>query len=203
MTQPLATPHGRTQPVDRACELASIGAGHAAGALAKLIGRPCEMRVPAARALAPDEVEAPFATDLGAPPGEWAGTSFELDGGASGVLAVFFPPAACAQLFATLLGERAASPAQRESALREVGNILASHALSAIGDTLRDVVLPSVPRLALRAAPAQLAHLLAAQGEGSAWLRVEVELRERSGALCGLLVHATPVGAREASSRTL
>lgn len=203
MTASLTYGREHAQRVDRACELTSIGAGHAAGALASLIGRPCEMSVPAVRALAAGSCATPFAADLHAEPSDWAGTLFEVQGGLGGVLAVFLPPAACEQLFAALLGKHAALAPQRESTLREVGNILASHALSAIGDTLRTIVLPSVPALALRDAPAELARVLEAHADASPLLRVEVELRDRTGELRGLLVYATPLLPREATPDSL
>ena len=187
-----AAPHDRDEAcaVDRLCELASIGAGHAAGALATLVGRAIEMCVPEARVLEPGSADAPLATAFGGDAREWSGVIFEVEGGLGGALGVLFPAASRDRLLAKLLGENASIPAQAESALREVGNILASHALSAIGDVLGANVLPSLPRLAMQGAPHELAQLIAAQAGARAALRIEVELCDRARGLRGLLVYA-------------
>jgi chemotaxis protein CheC len=176
--------------VDRLCELASIGAGHAAGALATLVGRPIEMCVPEARVLEPGAADAPLATALGGDPREWSGVIFEVEGGLGGALGVLLPAASRSLLLAKLLGKNASIPAKVESALREVGNILASHALSAMGDVLGASVRPSLPRLAMQSAPHELAQSIAASAEARAALRIEVELCDRTRELRGLFVYA-------------
>lgn len=176
--------------VDRLCELTSIGAGHAAGALATLVGSPVEMCVPEARLLAPGEADAPLASALGEDVREWAGVLFQVEGGLGGTLGLLFPPASRERLLEKLLGENANIEPQAESALREVGNILASHALSAIGDVLGEIVLPSLPRLSMEGAQHELAQLIAANAGERAALRIEVELCDRVRALRGLLVYA-------------
>ncbi len=183
---------------DRARELTSIGAGHAAGALATLLGRPCEMGVPALQLLAPGEA-APLASDLGGTPAAWSGTLFEVEGGFGGVLAVLLSPAGRADLLKTLLGARASARPHAESALREVGNILASHALSALGDVLGQRVLPSPPTLAWQDAPAALARALAERASASPRLRIEVEIRDRAGVRLALLVYVPDEPARFAT----
>ena len=164
--------------IDRARELASIGAGHAASALAGITGRTCEMRVPSVQSASLPE------SDL-------TGVLFELTGGTGGVLALFFPVATRDRLLEHLLGpsfssERATPRAH--SALCEVGNILASHAVNALGEMVGEAMLPSPPQLALTDAPEALANLLARRhGEGPA-LRIETEIFDRAGELHGILV---------------
>jgi chemotaxis protein CheY-P-specific phosphatase CheC len=148
------------------------------------------MRVPEARVLAPGEADAPLASALGGETREWSGVLFEVDGGLGGALGVLFPAQSRERLLTKLLGENASSAAQAQSALREVGNILASHALSAIGDVLGESVLPSLPRLAMDGAPRELARLIAANAGPRAALRIEVELCDRARSLRGLLVYA-------------
>ena len=169
--------------VDRARELASIGAGHAANALAQLTGRTCEMQVPTVRVL-----------DTGAPPagaGElgMAGVLFEVEGGPGGVLALLFPFATCERLLEGLLGGAFPldSPAA-QSALREVGNILASHAANAVGATLGVTMLPSLPQLALDDGRAALADLLARREPERPALRIESEIHDRAHELFGVFV---------------
>ena len=158
--------------IDRLRELTSIGAGHAADALALLTGRTCEMRVPHVRSTAVDE------PDL-------TGLLFEVSGGTGGVLALFFPPATRERLLEHLLG---AERSQADSALREVGNILASHAVDAVAAMVGEVMLPSPPQLAATDAPGALAHLLARRHGGTPPLRIETEIVDRAGELRGIFV---------------
>jgi len=81
----------RRSDVDRVRELTSIGAAHAATALAGLVGRPCRMRVPTVRMLAADQLTAPFVVSASADVREgMAGIFFEVEGGLGGELALLF-----------------------------------------------------------------------------------------------------------------
>jgi chemotaxis protein CheC len=175
--------------VDRVRELASIGAGHAANALASLTGRTCEMRVPTVRLLSAQRVEA---AAEGPDERDMTGVFFEVEGGLGGVLALLLPAASCERLLAHLLGGAGhdrSDPAS-QSALREVGNILASHAANAVGEMLGVTMLPSIPRLALEDATGALARLLARRAPHPPELRVETEICDRARELCGILVFA-------------
>jgi chemotaxis protein CheC len=122
--------------LDQLCELANIGAGHAAGALAQLVRRPVRLAVPRVR------------MGAGTPPAE-AGDAwifFEVEGGMGGALVVRLCGETRSALVADLVGAEAGAP-HAESALRELGNILASHALSAVANLLGARVLPSLPSL--------------------------------------------------------
>jgi chemotaxis protein CheC len=164
---------------DRLCELANVGAGHAAGALAQLLGCPIRMSVPRVRTRRwAQEQSGPHSAD------GTSGIFFEVEGGMGGVFAVLFPPRERDALLAALLGEADAQAEQSESALREVGNILASHALSAVADLIGDRVLPSVPVLALEAAGAVLASFQVRFEE----LAIESRLVDSHGALRGLVI---------------
>ena len=166
--------------LDRVRELASIGAGHAANALAQLTGRTCEMQVPT--------VQLRGAADAGER--GMAGVLFELEGGPGGVFALLFTAATCERLIAQLLGadgRELHSPAA-QSALCEVGNILASHAANALGQTLGVTLQPSIPLLALDDGRAALASLLARRAHGRPLLRIESEICDRAHELCGVFV---------------
>ncbi len=167
---------------DRLGELASIGAGHAAGALATLLGRPFEMGVPSVRVLAPGEA-VPFAHDERA----FTGVLFSVRGGPGGELALLLAPADREALLAALLGGGASVAAQAASALSEVGNIVASHALSAVGDLLGETVLPSPPELALHDGARALARRVGARTGSRPVVSIEVELSARAGGLRALL----------------
>jgi len=75
-----------------------------------------------------------------------------------------------------------------ESALREVGNILVSHVVSSLADTLGVAVLPSIPILALDDAPTAFAALVALRAANGPVLRIETEIIDRDRELRGLLV---------------
>lgn len=170
--------------IDRVRELVSIGAGHAATALAGLTGRTCEMGVPTVQRLAP----APAPPAGGDPD---VGVLFELEGGTGGVLAVLLPGSTCDRLIERLLGAAAGyrrSDDAAQDALREVGNILASHAANAVGATLGVPMLPSVPRLELTDAGGALASLVAARQRSEPPLRIAAEFCDRERELCGTLV---------------
>ena len=170
------TPIDPRDDLDRLCELANVGAGHAAGALAQLLGCPIRMSVPRVQR-----------GGTGAAPSGGPGTSgifFEVEGGIGGVFAVLFPPRERDALLAELLGEARPESEQSESALREVGNILASHALSAVADLVGARVLPSLPTLALEAAGSVLASFQARFDEPA----IESQLVDPGGHLRGLLV---------------
>ena len=168
--------------IDRVRELVSIGAGHAATALAGLTGRTCEMDVPTVQRFG---AAAPAA---GEPD---VGVLFELEGGTGGVLAVLLAGSTCDRLIARLLGEASGcrrSDDAAQDALREVGNILASHAANAVGETLGVPVLPSVPRLALTGAADALARLVASRHPREPALCVAAEFSDRARELRGTLV---------------
>ena len=181
----------REEDVDRAREVTSIGAGHAANALAALIGATCEMRVPQLRLLSPERIEQPLVVDPSDGDGRnTIGIFFDVEGGFGGVVGWLFPASTCERLITILTG---ATPEDStlemvESALREVGNILVSHVANAIGETLGVPVLPSTPVLAMEHADDALTSLLATRlGEGPA-LRIETEISDRGRAVRGVMV---------------
>ena len=182
--------------LDRVCELTSIGAGHAAGAMAALTGSPWEMGLPHAVTLGAGDTDAPLQALEGMPASACSGVLFEVIGGLGGALALFWRVDAREALLAKLLGENASIEPQAESALREVGNIAASHAVSAFGELLGSAVLISPPQLELEGATAAFAALVSSQAQGEPTLRVEVELRARSGGHAAVLVYAPASRAR-------
>ncbi len=181
-------------PIDRLSELLNIGAGHAASALALLLGRTFWMRVP--RALRVGADAAPLA-ELATGPGTADGAAllFEVEGSPGGIVALFLPGASREALARRLVGEAARErPELVESALREAGNVVVSHVCSAIADTLGARLVPSIPVLVLEDGEAGLAAL--ATRRGRAWLRVESEIVDEEGELRGLLVFLPDAPAR-------
>jgi len=163
-----AAVHEVGDELDRLCELVNVGAGHAATALARLVGRPIWMSVPRIRMGA--ATPAPVA-------GDDAWIFFEVQGALGGALVFRLPREARGTLLAALLDE-GEGEAQAESALREVGNILASHALSAVADLVGVRMLPSLPSLVFEASgPALAAWRARAAGR----VCIETNLVDRAG----------------------
>jgi chemotaxis protein CheY-P-specific phosphatase CheC len=119
-------------------KLANVGAAAAAAAMAHLLGhrieasptRPCH--------------------DEDAEPGKGgAVVLFEATGSLSGVIGLVLPGETCDGVLRVLLREDEVDAASEgaDSALRELGNIVASQTVSAIANVLGDRILLSVPKL--------------------------------------------------------
>ncbi len=118
-------------------ELSASGAASAAKAFGLILG--CDVMAAPGR-----QVE----SALYHPSVSWSsGVVFEVDGYLSGLVAILFPAQSPATLGALVVGAPTAGAV--DSALRELGNILASHTLSAIADDLGESILLSVPTLVL------------------------------------------------------
>ena len=175
---------------DRLAELANVGAGHAAGAFAQLVGRTIWTEVPiliegASSAAAVDSV-------AGAGAGEepWCtGVFFEFDGCLDALVGILFPGAASEALVRRIVGIESGelAPELIESALMEVGNILASHVASAIADTLGARLLPSIPVLAMEEAESEFDTWIEDR-IGNGGLRIEAGLHDESRELRGRLI---------------
>jgi chemotaxis protein CheY-P-specific phosphatase CheC len=76
------------------------------------------------------------------------------------------------------------------SALREVGNIVASHAVSSVADHIGDTITISVPILVGEAVDDAFGSLLFERRAGSAGIASEIDLCEPAGARRALLVVA-------------
>lgn len=176
--------------LDRVRELTSIGAGHAAGAFAQVVGRPCRMRVPTVRLLRAEAVGSAFvASSRDDEHGSMCGIFFEVEGGLGGVLALLFPRDSRDRVVRAMLRVGDPGPDAEESALRELGNMLVSHTVSAMADTLGTRVLPSIPVLAMEDALTALASLVSLRCAGETALRVETEISDAEGRYRGLLVY--------------
>jgi chemotaxis protein CheY-P-specific phosphatase CheC len=164
--------HVLSDRVDRLREMVSIGAGHAAGALAALLDCTCWMDVPqVVRLSASDTPE----SEAGA-----AAAFFEIEGAVRGTVAIRFPESTAARL-----GERLLGPEHREalriSALQEVANILASHLIGAVGTLLSTDLRPSVPVLVPRDGRSALEAVSAVRRGTGSLLRVETVVRDTEG----------------------
>lgn len=162
--------------LDALRETSNIGMGHAATALSQLTGKTINISVP--RIELTDT--AGMATRLGGRQQVVAAIFLRLLGDAQGNILMVFPRDTAAKILQRLLPQAAGGleglSELQESTLREVGNILASAYLSALGNLLHMTLLPSVPLLAIDRAGVVVEHLLADSGEvGETLLLLETE----------------------------
>jgi len=154
-------------------ELSNIGMGHAATSLSQLVGRTIMLHVP--RVMTVDLSEVPDL--LGGPERLVAGVILKLEGAAGGNMLLVLPRASAEQLLQILLGPAAGLDDELGvSTLKEIGNILASSYLNALGKMLGMTLYPSIPQLAYDMAGAVIDHVLGELGEsGDLALVLETE----------------------------
>ncbi|NBD12624.1 MULTISPECIES: chemotaxis protein CheC [Corallococcus] len=128
--------------LDALREVANIGCGHGANALARLVGGRVDLSVPEVRVTDAAQGPALLAEDAPA-----VAVRLGMTGELRGALVLALPPRDAEALESALVRGQPASPAERESALTEAANILASACLSAIGRLTGWRLLPTVPRL--------------------------------------------------------
>ena len=160
--------------------LAQAGANQAAGAFAQLVGQSVEALPPI--------VEEEGATAGGSDP-ESTGVFFELDGCLEVLIGIVFPGRASEALVRRIVGIETGELASAiiESALMEVGNILASHVASAIADRFGERLLPSIPSLAMADAQVEF-EAFVERVVGPDAPRVETGLASEDGTVDGYLV---------------
>jgi len=118
----------------------------------------------------------------------WAtGIVFETEGDLTGLVAIVLRAADRDLAVSRMVGEADPGDHVVASALRELGNIIASHTVSAMADSLEATILPSVPTLVMDDAGEVLLSLITQRG---AELRIEADLLDPDGDLHALLVFA-------------
>jgi chemotaxis protein CheY-P-specific phosphatase CheC len=173
--------------IDRLAELAQAGAVQAAEAFAQLVGQRVETSDPivlGARGPVSDAAESMEGADPGA-----TGVFFEFEGCLDAIIGILFPGEASEMMVRRIVGIESGElePPIVESALMEVGNILASHVASAIADRLDSRLLPSIPSLAMANAEVELDAFVDRVVGGDA-LRIESRLSNEAGRTIGRLV---------------
>jgi len=144
--------------LDALREVANIGCGHAVNALARLVGsRTVHLSVPRAMVATAAEV----AELLGGGETRVVAAKLGMQGELRGVLLLVLPESDSRALEALLLRREDAPAEERESALSETANIVASACLSAIGTLTGWRLLPSVPVLVRGTAGPVLAGIVA------------------------------------------
>jgi chemotaxis protein CheY-P-specific phosphatase CheC len=163
--------------IDRLCTLASVGASLASRAFSRLLGGTVASRAP--RVCAPADP---------AEPARWCtGIVFEAEGDLTGLVAIVMPELDRDLAVKMIVGDADPHDQIVESALRELGNIIASQTVSAIADSMDATIMLSVPILVMRDADVVLTSLIAQRG---ASVRIETDLYRPDGTLNALLVLA-------------
>ncbi len=129
-------------------EVGNIGAGNAATALSQLLDKPIDMAVPKVQILPFEEI----AEKVGGQEQIVLAIFFRVEGDAPGNLFFILTPEAGKGLLHRLAGLEVADDEQfsemEQSALSEIGNILAGSYLSSLADFTGLAMTPTVPGLA-------------------------------------------------------
>lgn len=160
-------------------EISRISAQSAAHAISRLLGRELHAREPRVRAATVEEVGA------GA-----TGVIFEMQGALDGLIAIFLPRHGAESLIDLLCPGAPRGGELARSALEEVGNIVASQAVSAVADHLGSKITISVPTLVGEEVDETFGRLVFERREGSAGVASEIDLCEPAGERRALLVLA-------------
>ena len=148
--------------LDALREVANIGCGHAVNALARLVGgRTVNLSVPRALLASTAEV----AQLLGGGEAPVVAARLGMEGQLRGVLMLVLPVEDAGALEALLLRRHDAPLEDRESALSETANIVASACLSAIGTMTGWRLLPTVPVL-VRGSASSVVSAAVAEADG-------------------------------------
>jgi chemotaxis protein CheY-P-specific phosphatase CheC len=176
----------RKVEINRLVELTNVGATRAAEAFAQLVGTPIQIVDSVVL-----EGESGIRCDVvSGDVAEWStGVFFEFDGCLDAIVGILFPSASSEALIRRIVGIDSGElePTIIESALMEVGNILASHVASGIADALESRLLPSIPSLAMAGAEQAFEDLID-RVIGAGALRIESALHDEAGMRRGRLV---------------
>jgi chemotaxis protein CheC len=184
--------------LDALREVANIGCGHAANALARLVGgRRVDLSVP--RVLVTSAVEAAELLGGEAPV---VAARLGMVGELRGRMLFVLSPGDSQALEVLLLQGDTSSEEERESALSETANIVASACLSAIGKLTGWRLLPTVPVL-MRCAAHEVVASAVAETEGETDRVVVLETRFAASSAPAVSGQMVLVLERESSRRLL
>jgi chemotaxis protein CheC len=157
--------HFKEFKMDVLREVGNIGAGNAATALSRLLNKPVDMAVPKVRLLPFEEIS----EMLGGAEQVVITIFLRVEGDAPGNLFFILSPEAAKNLLKELVGILPQTEdflnEMEQSALCEIGNILAGSYLSSLADFTRLVMSPTVPALAMDMAGAILSYGLLQFGQ--------------------------------------
>ena len=172
--------------LDALREISNVGLGNAATALSQLTGQTIHLEV--SRVTVTDT--AGIAGLIGDGGRMVVGIYLRMLGKAQGNILMVFPGEDAGRILEKLLPgkvSRGNSPTELElSALKEVGNILASAYLNALGEMLRMPLIPSVPHLCIDSAGTVIESALSTFGEaGEVTLMLDTEFFSKDERICG------------------
>lgn len=169
----MALPHLSRSQLDTLTAVCGFGLTHAATALSQLMGKPVRTEVPRLRLVAPEGIEDLFRSRTGAV------LRLQILGNLQGSIVIVLPEENARHALEILLGAR---PAPGEpygelevSTLLEIGNILASACLNALGARLKMALLPSLPQMDCGDAAILLSRALPPSGEDGAILMIDTD----------------------------
>ncbi|NIQ10184.1 MAG: chemotaxis protein CheC, partial [Gammaproteobacteria bacterium] len=154
--------------LDALKEISNIGMGHAATALSQMVGQQISLKVPNVTITEISKVP----EYLGGAEKMMVGITLQILGDARGSIMLLFPQESAHRLLSSLLGQQGKALVMNEvnvSTLKEVGNILASAYLSAIGNMMKKTLIPSVPLLAYDMAGAVVDYVLIDLSKSGDW----------------------------------
>ena len=162
--------------LDALKEIGNVGAGNSATALSQLINRRIDMTVPQIAIMPLGDVP----DVVGGPDAMVAGVFLRVYGPAPSSILFLLPRDSAFSLVDMLMGREqgytTALNSMDESALMEIGNILAGAYLNALPHFTKLTLLPSIPSLAMDMAGAILSVILIQLGEmGDHALVIETE----------------------------
>lgn len=157
--------HGKDFKMDVLKEVGNIGAGNAATALSRLLDKPIDMAVPKVQLLSFDEIT----ESVGGAERIVLAVFLRVEGDAPGNLFFIMSPEAGKKLLRRLTGMHISEDEEfsemEQSAISEIGNILAGSYLSSLADFTKLAMFPTVPGLAMDMAGAILSYGLLQFGE--------------------------------------
>lgn len=161
--------------LDALREISNVGMGNAATALSQMVSDRVELHVPSVSLV--DIVDVPDL--IGGAEKVVVGVTMHIHGDACGNILLVFPEESAQRLVNKLLGKDDSASRfdeMAESALKEVGNILASSYLGAMGSLIHLTLIPSIPAFAHDMAGAIIDYLLIELSEvGDHALMLETE----------------------------
>lgn len=172
--------------LDALREIGNVGAGNAATALSQIINLKIDMTVPQVSIMPLGEVP----EVVGGPDAMVAGVFLRVFGPAPGSILFLLPRESAFTLVDMLMGRTPGSTLSLnsldESALMEIGNILAGAYLNALSHFTKLTLLPSIPALAMDMAGAILSVILIQLGQmGDHALVIETEFTTESDGVKG------------------
>lgn len=173
--------------LDALREISNVGMGNAATALSQMVSDTVELHVPSVTLV--DIVDVPDL--IGGAERVVVGVTMQIHGDACGNILLVFPEQSAHRLVNKLLGKEDSETRFdeiAESALKEVGNILASSYLGAMGSLIHLTMIPSIPAFAHDMAGAIIDYLLielSEVGDQALMLETEFHSRQQDGVIAG------------------